>query len=374
MARALVIGAGPAGVVAAAVLARGGFEVHLAEAKAFPRDKVCGECLSSLGQQTLCDAGFGVTLNDLQPTMLTHATLVDRRGRSATLRLPHDVAGVTRKAMDAAFVDALPAEVVRHQPARVLKLDGTTAHLTTGTIEADVVFLADGKGTLAGGTTTPPKPTGDLGLKAHFTGVALDPASIALLALDGHYVGAAAVSDGDRVVWNLAMNVPAAKLRRGESHDALFERLLSENPVLAEAVSDATRIGDWLASPLPRFAPRRSKIWPPGVVPIGNAAAALEPIGGEGMGLAIASAYAAADLVAREGWDQATLRQLDVRYSKLWRTRRVACRLTAMAMSRGWSSRAVVSAARVLPAVSRLGLRLTGKADARSPAARPALS
>ncbi len=374
MSKALVIGAGPAGVTAAAVLAGQGFGVDIIEAKRFPRDKVCGECLSSLGTQTLRDAGFGQTLDRLSPTRLTHTRLVDRAGRAARFQLPNVVAGLTRRAMDQALLEALPADVRRHQPVRVLKLDGTTAHTTAGVIEADVVVLADGKGTLPGTTSLPPRPTGDLGLKAHYDGIELDPATIHLFALAGHYLGVAAVSDGEGVVWNLAMNVPAKLLKPGEPHDVLVERLLQQNPALRDALAPAVRRGSWQASPLPRFAPRPSASWPLGVVPVGNAAAALEPIGGEGMGLAIASAKLAADTVARHGWEPEVLRRLDASYVKLWRTRRAMCRLAAVAMSSRWSASAIVRLARGVPAATRLGMALAGKADAGSPVGRAALS
>ena len=41
----LVVGAGPAGAAAALTLARGGLDVVLVDAQAFPRDKVCGDAL-----------------------------------------------------------------------------------------------------------------------------------------------------------------------------------------------------------------------------------------------------------------------------------------------------------------------------------------
>ena len=56
------------------------------------------------------------------------------------------------------------------------------------------------------------------------------------------------------------------------------------------------RVGPWLVSPLPRFSVARR--WPERVIPVGNAAAALEPIGGEGMGLALRSAELAAAALA----------------------------------------------------------------------------
>jgi 2-polyprenyl-6-methoxyphenol hydroxylase-like FAD-dependent oxidoreductase len=107
-----------------------------------------------------------------------------------------------------------------------------------------------------------------------------------LFGVTGHYVGVAPIEDGRS---NVAFSVPAKRLEafRGDL-DALWRQLLTENPTLAERFGGAERVSDWLASPLPRFAIQRR--WPEGVIPLGNAAAALEPIGGEGMGLAMRSA------------------------------------------------------------------------------------
>jgi menaquinone-9 beta-reductase len=59
---AVVVGAGPAGSVAALVLARGGARVALADKAAFPRDKACGDLIGPRGVQVLAD--LGVTVPD----------------------------------------------------------------------------------------------------------------------------------------------------------------------------------------------------------------------------------------------------------------------------------------------------------------------
>ncbi len=42
----LIVGAGPAGAVAATVLARAGVRVRLLDRAAFPRDKLCGDTIN----------------------------------------------------------------------------------------------------------------------------------------------------------------------------------------------------------------------------------------------------------------------------------------------------------------------------------------
>ncbi len=54
----LVVGGGPAGSVAALVLARGGVRVALVDKAAFPRDKACGDVVGPRGLQLLSDLGL----------------------------------------------------------------------------------------------------------------------------------------------------------------------------------------------------------------------------------------------------------------------------------------------------------------------------
>ena len=51
----VVVGAGPAGSVAALVLARGGARVALVDKAVFPRDKACGDLIGPRGVQLLVD-------------------------------------------------------------------------------------------------------------------------------------------------------------------------------------------------------------------------------------------------------------------------------------------------------------------------------
>ncbi len=79
--------------------------------------------------------------------------------------------------------------------------------------------------------------------------------------------------------------------------------------------------------------------WPCHVIPVGNAAAALEPIGGEGMGLALRSAELAVEAMA----DPAAFRpaQLARAYGRLWNARRAGCRAAAKVVSSPtWAERA----------------------------------
>src|SRR4051812_38457480 len=94
--RVLVVGAGPGGSVAATLLARAGLTVTVAEASRFPREKVCGECLSALGIATLRRAGLAERLGALGANIFSHAILVDGEGQSVEQPLPAPMWGLTR--------------------------------------------------------------------------------------------------------------------------------------------------------------------------------------------------------------------------------------------------------------------------------------
>src|SRR5215207_8628074 len=78
----LVIGAGPAGSVAALVLARGGARVALVDKARFPRDKACGDLVGPRGVQLLGELAIDVSA----ATMVGDMIVVGPTGRR--VRLP----------------------------------------------------------------------------------------------------------------------------------------------------------------------------------------------------------------------------------------------------------------------------------------------
>src|SRR5580765_3430038 len=93
-----VIGAGPAGCTAAILLARSGFQVTLVEQHRFPRDKVCGECVSALGIDVLERLGLARDVQRLGARRLTRSSIHCSDGQSAELQLPRPMWGISRLA------------------------------------------------------------------------------------------------------------------------------------------------------------------------------------------------------------------------------------------------------------------------------------
>jgi menaquinone-9 beta-reductase len=78
----LVVGSGPAGSIAALVLARGGARVALVDKAAFPRDKACGDLIGPRGVQLLRD----LTLDVPDATRVSDMLVVGPTGNR--VRLP----------------------------------------------------------------------------------------------------------------------------------------------------------------------------------------------------------------------------------------------------------------------------------------------
>src|SRR5664279_2263316 len=68
----LVVGSGPAGSIAALVLAQGGARVALVDKAAFPRDKACGDLVGPRGVQLLRD----LSLDDPDATRVSDMMVV----------------------------------------------------------------------------------------------------------------------------------------------------------------------------------------------------------------------------------------------------------------------------------------------------------
>ncbi len=149
----LVVGAGPAGVAAAIDLHRAGRDVLVVDKAIFPRDKCCGDGLTTLALRELEHLGFRP---DTVPSFrrVDRALLRGPSGREVTLPLPRGVglfAAVTpRLELDNALVDLAVASgvtVLQGHGLKQLEIDGGGARAGVeglGTVTARHVVAADG--------------------------------------------------------------------------------------------------------------------------------------------------------------------------------------------------------------------------------------
>jgi geranylgeranyl reductase family protein len=149
----VVIGAGPAGAAAAIVLARAGRQVTMVDKATFPRDKCCGDGLTTLALRELDDLG-------LDPASVPNwctveaAWLRSPSGREVRVPLPTGqgiyAATTPRLELDAALVDLAEAagvELVQGHSVTALHLDrsGITVDIDGHEpLHASFVVAADG--------------------------------------------------------------------------------------------------------------------------------------------------------------------------------------------------------------------------------------
>ncbi len=139
----MVVGAGPAGAAAAIELSRAGLSVLLSDRARFPRDKCCGDGLTTLALRELeslgLDPGTVASWHDIDDVVVRSPS-----GRTVRFPLPRAqgrFAAVTRRIdLDAALV-----EVARRRGADVRTGNGVTAaRELTDRVELDI----DGIGTI----------------------------------------------------------------------------------------------------------------------------------------------------------------------------------------------------------------------------------
>ncbi len=132
----LVVGAGPAGSVAAREVARRGKSVLLVDKAVFPRYKVCGCCLNASATALIRQIGLGHILEQLPAQPIQRLALA-AGGRLAPVELPAGGVAISRAALDNALAHEAIAGGVRF-------IDGVEARLTGQDAESRIVELSSG--------------------------------------------------------------------------------------------------------------------------------------------------------------------------------------------------------------------------------------
>ncbi|HST35520.1 MAG TPA: FAD-dependent monooxygenase [Allosphingosinicella sp.] len=287
-AAALIVGGGPAGASAALALARGGAMPVLIERSPGERDLVCGGFLG-------WDAIAELKKLGLDPAMLGAKPIHRLRlvsGRTVVeAALPHAAAGLSRRRLDATLLrmaEEAGAAVLRGRAARAL--EGHRLRLDDGEeLEGDAIFLATGKHELRGAARGVGGRAVSIGLRA-----ALAPSAalarelagtIELHLYDGGYAGLLLQEDG---AVNLCLTAARGRLSGGP--EALVAALTKEASLLGERIGGPAP--DWEAIAGVPYG-WRAKATEPGLYRIGDQAAVIASLAGDGIAVALASGAAA---------------------------------------------------------------------------------
>ncbi len=310
----LIVGAGPAGVAAAVPLARAGRHVTVLDKATFPRDKCCGDGLTTLALRELEALGLDpAAVDDWQ--VVDGAVLRSPSGRQVRVPLPAGAgtyaAVAPRLQLDAALVD-----VARAAGATVLEgqgFDGTLRwhddHVTVGVaggapVAARYVVAADGMWSpvrRAAGLTEP----GYLGewhaFRQYVAGVSGPAGGDLYVWFDADLLPGYAWSfplPGGRA--NVGFGVLRDGRRHGKDMREQWAGLLDRPHIRAALGAGASTEGRAAAWPIPARVDR--VVLATGrVLLTGDAAAATDVLTGEGIGQALLTGRLAAEAVLAGG-------------------------------------------------------------------------
>jgi menaquinone-9 beta-reductase len=389
---AVIIGAGPAGATAAILLARAGWSVAILEKQSFPRRKVCGECIAAPNLALLDALGVGDMFDALAGPEL-HRVALMCGDESIAAALP-SAAGRQYpwgRALGREHLDPLLLERARHAGATVFQ--PWTARETRGrpgafecdmraadsgrteTLTTPVIIAAYGSWNPAphasGGRQREQHAADLFAFKANFLEARLPHGLLPVLAFNGGYGGMVV---GDHGIMTLAccirrdrLNACRREMREHGAGDAIEAYLRQSCTGVRQALAGARREGSWLGA-----GPIQPGIRMPrhggAIFRIGNAAGEAHPIIGEGISMALQSAWLLCACLEPHramllsGGSQ---RQIQREYAAAWR-RHFAHRIRLASVFAHLAMRPAM-ASRLLPLLrSRPGLltwaaRLSGK-------------
>jgi flavin-dependent dehydrogenase len=347
----VVVGAGPAGSLAALVMARAGKRVALLDRAAFPRPKVCGNCLNPSIWKIWERLGLAESFAALPHqemsgfTIQSEGRVLYREAFQAPQRGPRAVARDVlddwlRREAEKAGAEFFPKTTVTGiDPAGKVET-------SRGTFSAGLIFGADGRNSLVArlcGLMPPPRRCPRVAWQATIPAPAELDDQVHMHLFEEGYFGFCRYNPREAVV-SMVLDVRQARnpLRQ-------FRRAF---PGLPEQ--------DWLRmSPITRSPARMGaeRVWL-----LGDAARVVEPFTGEGIYFALSSALLAAEsaLAGFERNDLAAAFQVYARkHRKLYRRRVWVNTLARWALMRpGWTMRLLGRMPRMPALVSFLSGRV----------------
>ncbi|MGD0103149.1 MAG: FAD-dependent oxidoreductase [Rhodopila sp.] len=298
----LIIGAGPAGTAAAITLGRNGYQPVLIERSAGPTDKVCGDFLSTDAIEQI--RTLGVDPASLGAASIHRIRLIHGE-RIAETDLPFPALGLSRRTLDAALLaqaERAGAVVQLGQTVRQLARDAGLWTARTGdqtALTAETVFLATGKHDLR----ELPRVRigrGAIGMKMYFA-PAPTPAkclegAIELTLFPGGYAGMQHVENGHMVLC-IAVQRQAFQ-RYGGGWPSLIAAIELRSRHFATMLARARPL---LPRPLavagiPYGYQARRAACPDGLFRLGDQAAVIPSLTGDGMAIALHSGTSAAEI------------------------------------------------------------------------------
>jgi len=307
----LVVGAGPAGSVAAASLARFGHRVLLLDRAEFPRDKPCGDGIPPGTVAILNQLGMADALRAAGFQSIHGIRLVSAHGREWSTRFDSRLDGAVFYVAPRVRLDDL---ILRHaissgvtfrraavrapilQDGRVV---GVRAEVDGGdeAIGARIVIGADGATSAMARALAPgkgPESHRGVAIRAYLEGIETLPDTVEFHFYSPYAPGYGWVFPLDADTANVGVIVRTDRFkRRGASLEALLDDFLGRHDV-RRRLRPNWRVRDASTWQLPYATSRPSARAFDGAMLVGNAARFVDSLTGEGIHNAVATGMAAA--------------------------------------------------------------------------------
>jgi flavin-dependent dehydrogenase len=348
----LIVGAGPAGSVAAAVLARAGARVRLLDRATFPRDKLCGDTVNPGTLAALRRLGLSQPIDD-RGLRVDGMRVTGPRGVTVEGRYPDGLHGraLVRSDMDWALLQLAIDAGARFEssaPVRRAIVEESGGARSVGgvvvglggrerEIRAPVTVAADGRrSTLAFGlglARHPPRPR-RWAIGAYYENAGGMSSLGEMHVRRGRYIGVAAVPGG---IANVCLVKPFDAPLHKKPPDPFFTALLAAelagDPLLRDRFADAR-----LVQPPVVLGPLAVEVSPTdirGLLLAGDAAGFIDPMTGDGLRFAVQGGVLAAEAALQgltEGWNEVHQRLNKARHREFapkWRFNRALRALVA---------------------------------------------
>ena len=354
---ALIVGGGPAGAALALRLAQAERLHLLLERSRETGDALCGGFLSWRTLAML--ERLGIASDTLNPVAVTEVRLFAGH-RQACAALPRPALAVSRRHLDTLLMQAaLASGAAVERGVTVRAIDGLSARLGDGAqIAGEALFLASGKHDVRGAARPAEARGADptIGLR-----VRLQPApglqacvgpSVELHLFDRGYAGLVLQEDGGG---NLCLAVHRSRLTEAGGPEPLLHAWAAESAPLADRLAHWTgEVPDAVANVPYGW---RATGTAPGLFRLGDQAAVIPSLAGEGMAIAIASAGAAAAAYLQGGPGAAQAYQR--RFAQAARRPVGVARLAWRMAERPGAARLAVGMGQAMPGLLPLLARLT---------------
>ncbi len=301
----LVIGAGPGGCATAYYLRQAGWQVVLVERRTYPVDKLCGEFLSPEGVESLSRMGLGDRFAAARCPRIEEVLVSSASGNYWCDQLPEVGMGCSRQYLDQSLMEhccAAGVTVVQGMRIREVsgglkqgfRVEGTGFH-GMQQFQARLVVGAFGKQDALGRKLGREVQRGRrdlMALKLHLQGGHLQ-GRVELHGFPGGYAGLCAVEDGRT---NLCLLTRVQDFQQAGCNYRVFRRqIMGKNPLLNQRLEEMEP--DWgkvLAVAGLKFGVFAREAH--GVIMVGDAAASISPLCGDGMAMALRGAEILAPL------------------------------------------------------------------------------